>query len=631
MNDHRRLKHLPRVGVCVLAIGMVALNWCSAEATAPARPEFLVSAFDLGAVDQVRAKDADLASELTAQGWCTAKPREKAVGEWSDVPDGVEPERWVSVVTVGFGSRAEAYAFQFSGPNRTAKLLDHVPHRKHLVNGAERWFPPFTNLLDGFRIAYPAAQKAPPLPALQVEVVLSNPKGAAGNGGADEALTLAPEKVLPPMKAIVTAAACAAGWAPTKQKADAQARVEVKVLDQACGFRVTFTRDGKETVYSRDRVPWEEYHDQLALLLSLPASRPNVVDFVRPSPESVELLGVDANRIICLVDDELTALDTATGAEVWRLRIPQSKTGAKRVERYTARRDAAGKLRLFRTSTSLAEIAIADGIISPLAPTAATAFDVGGNGETALVQGAKLSLVGRGKEVWATTEPEPIVAGPRLEADRVLVGTSRGELVAFSRADKRELWRVPVGKRLWGPITSAGTLRLVFSAEDETLFAVDPKDGTVKWKFASGDALVQPPFEHDGSVVVVTKENRIARLNPATGEVTVEARWPTWVVAVEPLIVGAKARLAVGDVAGRLTLVGPDLKRTWESSLGARVTGRPIVAVTPPIWKAKSKPAKGGPDDLLESIASDAAGTKPFLLTTDGAGFLYKLSTEGIK
>ncbi|MBA4190523.1 MAG: hypothetical protein C0467_21255 [Planctomycetaceae bacterium] len=619
---------LIRVGLLAVGLALIT-SWSGSGAAQPAHPKFVVTAFDLGVVEQVRANEQNLATELTAQGWCTAQPKPKTATGWSDVPAGAEPDQWVSIVTVGFGSRAEAYAFQFSGPNRTARLLAHVPHRKHFVNGGERWFSPFTNLLDAFRIGHATAKKANPLPTLQLEVVLSNPKGA-GTGGADEALTVPPEKVFPPVQVIATAAACAGGWAPTTQKADIRARVEVRVLDQACGFRVTFVRDGKETVFTRDRVPWEEYHDQLAMLLSLPITRPSVVDFVRPSPEKVELLAIESNRIICLVDDELTALDTATGAEAWRLRIPQGKTGPKRVERY-ATLHAAGKLRLFRTSTSLAEIAVADGAISPLAPTPATAFDVGNNGATAVVQGAKLSLVARGKEVWTTTEPEPIVAGPRLESDRVLIGTGSGELVALSSADKRELWRVSLGKRLWGPITPVGTLRLVFSAEVETLFAVDPKDGAVKWRFAAGDALVRSPFEYDGSVVVVTKANRIVRLDPSTGKVLNEVRWPTWVIAAELLTVGGKSRLAVGDVAGRLTLIDTDLKRTWESSLGARVTGRPVIAVTPPVWKTRSKPAKGGPDDLLDSIATDAAGTKPFLLTTDGAGFLYKLSTEGIK
>ncbi len=614
----------------VVAAWAVAFGEPGHAVAEPARPAFVVSGFDLGAVSQVRATDADLANELAGPGWCSAKAGAKKAGGWAAVPDGVEPRQWVSVVTVGFGNRAEAYAFQFTDPAGGAKLLAHVPHRKGRVNGAEAWFPPFEKLFGGFRIGHAAAETAAPPPALQLEVVLVDPKAAAGLGGADEALTLAADKVFPPVQVIATAAACEAGWAPTTQKADAKARLEVRVLDQACAFRVTFTRGGRETVLTRDRVPWEEFHEQLSLLFSLPTTRPAVADFVRPSPEKTELLGVEANRVLCLVDDELTALDTATGVEAWRIRVPQGKTGAKRVERYETRRDAAGKLRLYRTSTSFAEIAVADGTITPLAPAPATAFDVSASGEIALAQGAKLSLLAKGKEVWAAAGTEPITAGPRLEADRVLVGIG-GELVAFARADRRELWRVPLGNRLWGPVTVAGERRLVFSAEAETLFAVDPKDGAVKWRFAAGDTLAQPPVAFDGSVVVVTKANRIARLNPADGSVVAEAKWPTWVVAVEPLAVGGKPQLAVGDVAGRLSLVGPDLKKTWESNLVARVTGRPAAAMTPPVWKAKAKPAKGGPDDLLDTIAADAAGVKPYLLATDGAGFLYKLSTEGIK
>jgi outer membrane protein assembly factor BamB len=607
---------------CAAVAAAVALT--TAPASQPPRPEFVLSGFDLGAVDQVRPNATELAAELAAQGWCTAKGVAKTTGEWSEVPAGVDPDKWVSVVTVGFGNRAEAYAFQFTGPNRAARLVAHVSHRKRWTPSGDRWLPPFTNLLDGFHIAYTEAQKAPPLPALQLEVVLATPKNA------EEALTVPPEKVFPPVRAIATAAACVAGWSPTTQRADARARVEVRVRDQACDFRVTFTQGGKDAVLNRERVPWEEFHDQLAVLLSLP-TRSTVADFVRPSPEGVTLLGVEAGRIVCVVDDELTALDAATGAEAWRLRVPQAKTGPKRVERYAARRDAAGKLRLFRTTTALAEVAVADGAITQLAPAAVVAFDVGSDGEVVAVQGAKLVGYTRGKEAWSVPTPEPITAGPRLESDRVLFGNGRGELVALSRADRRELWRVTLGKQLTGPVIAAGAIRLAFSADDETLFAVDPKDGSVKWKFAAGDALVQPPIEHDGEVVVVTKGNRVARLDPATGAVVVEAKWPTWVVSAEPVTVGGQSRLAVGDVSGRVVLLNRDLKRTWEASLGTRATGRVAVVSAPPVWKGKPRPAKGGPDDLLDAIAADAAGAKPFLLATDGRGFLFKLTTEGTR
>lgn len=624
-HPHRATRSIRLAAVVACAAGVLSVALLRTPAAQAPRPEFVVSAFDLGAVDQVRPNATDLAAELNGQGWCTSRVHTKTGGEWSEVPAGVDPDKWVSVVTIGFGNRAEAYAFQFTGPERGGKLLAHVSHRKRWTPAGDRWLPPFTNLLDGFRIAHPDAQKAAPHPPLQLDVVLANAKGAS-----EEALTVPVEKVFPPVRVIATAAACVAGWAPTTQKAEARARIEVRVRDQASDFRVTFTRGGRDTVLNRDRVPWEEFHDQLAVLLSMPM-RPAVADFARPSPEGVTLLGVEDGRIVCVVDDELAALDAATGAVAWRLRVPQVKTGPKRVERYAARRDAAGKLRLYRTTTALAEVAVADGAITPLAPVAAAAFDVATDGEVVAVLGAKLAGYNRGKEAWVVSTIEPITAGPRLDADRVLFATARGELVALSRADRRELWRVPLGKQLWGPVTTAGALRLAFSTEDETLFAVEPKGGTVKWKFSAGDALVQPPIEHDGAVVVVTKGNRVARLDPATGTVAADVKWPTWVVSAEPVTVGGQSRLAVADISGCVVLLDRDLKKTWEASLGTRATGRVAVASAPPVWKGKSRPAKGGPDDLLDSIAADAAGSRPFLLATDGAGFLFKLSPEGTK
>lgn len=597
----------------------------------PARPAFAVSSFDLGAVDQLRAKDADLANELNAQEWCTARPQPKAK-EWNEIPAGVDPNEWVGVVTVGFGKRAEAYAFQFNGPQGAARLVAHVPHRKVLVRGSEQWTSPFVKLLNTLRVAHTEPRAALP-PLLQLEVVETVAKKPTA--GPDAALTLSPEKVLPPLRAILTAAACEAGWAPTPRPAPTRARVEVRVLDQACSFRVTFTGDGRETVVVRDRVPWEEFHDQLAAVFRQGAPGNKVIDFARPATGPVELLGVEKDRIVCVADDELTALDAATGAEAWRLRVPQAKgAAAKRVEGYASRRDAGGTLRVFRWTTAIAEVAPADGKLTPLAPVAAassSSFDVGANGEVVVIQGSRLTYFTRGKQAWSVTETHPITAGPRLEADRVLVGTEHGDLIAFARTDGRELWRSSPGKRLFGSIATAGPLRLVFCGDDESLVAVDPAAGAAKWRFAAGDTLVQPPFEHDGSVVVVTKQNRVVRLNPTTGTVTAEVRRPTWVVVVHPLEVGGQSRLAVGDISGNLSLLGPDLKPTWEAPLAARFTGRAATAKLPAHWKGVPRPAKGGPDELIEDIAADAAGTRPFVLATDANGFLYKLSAEGIK
>jgi outer membrane protein assembly factor BamB len=607
------------------------------SAADPALPQFAVSAFDLGAVDQVAPQAAGIAAELNAAEWCNAEPQ-SAGGEWNQVPSGVDSSRWLSVVTVGFGKQADAYVFQFNGPGGAARLAAHLPHRKRYSNGAEQWFPPFERLLRVFHANYVNSEPTSPVP-LQLEIVEAPETGApapvlSGDAGLDDSLTLPAKKVLPPLRAIITAAACVAGWAPTQRPAAAQARVEVRVLDRACSFRITLNRDGREATYSRERVPWEEYHEQLALLFRLPMLGGKVVDFVRPNPGKVEVLDVEGNRIVCLVDDELAALDP-NGQEAWRLRLPQSKApgAVKKVERYTTRRDAAGKLRLFRWSTALAEIALADGRLVPLAPAApsvSAAFDVDTRGEAVLAQDGRLSLFAAGKPVWSLTESSPVQCGPRLEPDRVLFGNERGELVAVSRADHRELWRVNGGGRLWGEIAAAGALRLAFSNEDETLVAFAPQDGSVKWRFPAGDVLVQPPFEHQGAVVVVTKQNRIVRLAPESGAVLQETKLPAWIVCVRAMEIGKQNVLAVSDSSGRLQLLGPDLKLVWEVATGARLTGRPVLAQLRTRWKVPAKAAKGSSEEMLENLAAETDGTQPFLLSSDTGGFVYKISTSDL-
>lgn len=618
--------------------GAAVLAWLlcfSATVSRGAEPtQFVVSAFDLGAVDQVAPQAASIAAELNAAEWCTAVAQ-PASGEWNQPPAGVDPAHWLSVVTVGFGKQAEAYVFQFSGPDHAARLVAHLPHRKRYSNGAEQWFPPFERLLRVLR-ANESSGHAAAAP-LQLEIVEAPETGApapalSGEAGLDDSLTLPAKKVLPPLRAIITAAACAANWAPTASPAATRARVEVRVLDRACSFRVTFHRAGQETTYVKERVPWEEYHEQLALLFRLPWLGGQVVDFVRPNPGKVELLEAEGNRVLCLVDDEPAALDP-NGQEAWRLRLPQSKVpgAVKKVERYTTRRDEAGKLHLYRWSTALAEISLADGKLRPLAPgapSAAAAFDEDERGAVVLAQESRVSLFAAGQAVWSVTESTPVQCGPRLETDRFLFGSDRGELIAVSRADHRELWRVQAGGRLWGQIATAGALRLAFSNEHETLVAFDATDGAVKWRFPAGDVLLQPPFEVQGALVVVTKQNRIVRLAPASGAVMQETKLNAWIAGVRAIKAGQQTLLAVSDSSGRVQLLGSDLKPVWQVNTSARLNGAPVLAQLRTRWTAPAKAAKGSSEELLENLAAEADGSLPFLLSSDTRGFIYKISAS---
>jgi outer membrane protein assembly factor BamB len=644
----------------VLVVGAVVAGGSSggafaADPPSAARPEFAVTSFDLGTVPQEKATGQQLADELNRAEWCAARP--VAAASWHDVPAGVDPRQWLSVVVVGFGEQAQAYAFQFDGPGGSARLASHVAHRKRFVRGILTWTNPFARLLNGVRTSY-ERRESDARPRLQLEFAdlpaEAKPRAsAAPKSSLDDALTLTPEKVLPPVKAIVVAAACEAGWAPLLASAKsstaaapmsdvATARVEIGVRDQACAFRLTIAHAGRTYTLAKDRIPWEEYHDQLARLFRSPLGDAHVADFIRVNPVDARLLTVAGDRLACIVDDELAVVDAPTGRETWRIRIPQSPlpTAKKKIESYTTRPGPEGRPRLFRWTTSLAEIAWDDGKPTVLAPAAAggpTLFDVDAKGHVALVSGKKLSYYTAGSEAWSVEESHAIACGPLLETSdaggTVLFGNDKGELVAVAAADGRVLRRTPLGGRLYGPIVRTGSLRLAFSNEDERLSAVDSADGAVKWTFATGDVLLQPPLVlhgdgKEGDVVLVTKQNRLVRLNAATGNVAADVRRPRWLVAVESMTIDGRVQLAASDVGGEVVLLGDDLQPVWQARLNARRTGTLAALRLPATWQAPVKPSG---DDILSAIESDGTKKQWYLLSTDARGFLDKLTLEGVK
>ncbi len=598
------------------------------------KPQFLVSAFNLGTVDQIPPTVESVLEGLNGSEWSSAAAQVSRQ-EWNEVPQGVDPAHWLSVVAVGFGKQAEAYVFQFNRADGGARLLAHYAHRKRLSQGSERWFQPTPQLLGVLQNHF-ARGGGPEGVPLQLEIVEATGAGAADSAGFEEALSLPPHVVLPPVKAIVTAAACSQGWAPTQKPAAARAKMEVRVLDRACSFRLTLEREGRQSIFTKERVPWEEFHEQLSVLFRWPGLSPAVVDFTRLNPREVELLDSDAARTFALIEGELAALDP-NGQEVWRLRSIKGKTAVplKKPDFFSVRREDSGKLRLFGWGASLVEISPADGKVTALAPEApvgsAPTFDADSAGEVVVAREGRVAFFSAGKERWSTTETVPVQCGPRLEGDRVVFGNERGELVALARADGKPLWRVEAGGRLWGRIAAAGALRLAFSNEEETLLAFDPRDGKVQWRFAAGDALVQPPFVHENALVLATKNNRVVRLVPESGALQAEAKLGAWILGVRPFSAGKSGLLLVGDASGRLTALDAALKPVWEASSGARNTGAPVLAQLRPQWKQPPKKnPRGSSEEMLENLAAETDGLLPFLLCSDSKGFLYKISTRDL-
>lgn len=615
------------------------------------RPEWVLSSCDLGAAGQPKMNPADIVRELRADGWpAKVAPAESpAATDWRKIPAGTHPESWVSLVTASFGRRGEVYAFQFQGQDGRAKLLAHISHKmvpgvgQDPMKGAYVWTDASPNVASALRThreAPPAnPETAKSFRPLQLEIVHVQESEAPEvqdterGSSLDTAMSLPPQKVLPVLDAIITAAACSAGWAPGPGAAPSRARVELRVQDRACAIQVSFVHEGRETHTGFRRIPWEEYPEQLKLLFHWPALEKHVSDFARPHFESLQLLGLDQNKLFCLLGDEVAALDATTAAELWRIRKrPGQALPARLRPQYTTRRDPQGKLRIVRWNIALSEVSPHDGALLPLAAGAASAphsFDFAGDGALASAEAMQLRVFSKGKEIWTTTEKHEIRCGPRFEKDRVLIGHDGGELLALDRATGKELWRTPAGGSFYGSISAAGALRFAFCAQTETLVAFSPEDGSLKWRFQAGDALAQEPFEFNGSLFLVTKANRVVRLHPESGAVLHEVQWPAWISGLQPVDSAAGTVLALNDSRGRLTLLDARLVTQGSANLETRLTGATFSAVLPEIWRQRASKKKGADEDLSEALTAPAH--KPFFLSTNNLGFLLKLTPESLR
>lgn len=628
--EHLKLTHV------LLAMLVAAGAPRAAQCQKPAPPEFLLSSTDLGATDHPKATAEQLAAQLQEEGWCKATAA-KSGSRWNQPPAGADMSRWVSVVTAGFHQQSEAYAYMFDPASGAITRAAHVSHHKFMSMGALVWAPPFAKLFNGLQVAWQerprnASRRLLGITIKELAAGPAEPTADNNKLAVDEALTLPPERVLPPLEAIIFAAAYDAGWAPTARTADNTALVEVRVRDQACWLRITFTIDGKRQVVLKERVPWQEYHEQLRRMFELPLLGDQVTDFARLDTGPLPILAAHDGKLFAIVDDELAALDLATGTEAWRVRILQSKTSAiKKVERYAIRTAADGSPRIFRFTKSLAEFNLADGkeqVLTPIPAPAAWSFDVAGD-RAAITAAAELAVFQRGQKVWTKSEAHPVSCGPALLEDRVVAGNQQGELFARALSDGRELWRTPLAGGLFGRVVHAAGLLLAYSQEGDSLTAVDPASGTVRWKLAAGDALLQAPALVEGRLLVVTKGNRVLLVEPQDGVVAREITWPTWLVNVVP-IAGQRKLLAVSDIDGQVAFLSSDtLAKVSSVKLPVKfATGMAAVPQMRTRW-AGSREKKQ--DEILTAIDDAAAESRPLVLAGDLDGFLYLIRIPGGK
>lgn len=107
---------------------------------------------------------------------------------------------------------------------------------------------------------------------------------------------------------------------------------------------------------------------------------------------------------------------------------------------------------------------------------------VAGNSVYAAGQDGSISRFDAGRQVWRITAGEPISGGVGSDGTTVVVGTAKGEVLAYDAANGRERWKARVSSEVLAAPAVADGLAVVRSG-DARLFALDAVDGKRRWLY----------------------------------------------------------------------------------------------------------------------------------------------------
>lgn len=203
-------------------------------------------------------------------------------------------------------------------------------------------------------------------------------------------------------------------------------------------------------------------------------------------------------------DGLVHGFDAATGRPHWELRLPDAVVSSLAVadDRLFV---AAGRTVFAVDATRVPEAtAVPRGVVAATRePVWEASFDarVGpavavhdGNVVVCDDEGVTALAVDDGSRAWRVQTQSPVLGSPALTDDRVVVATAGGRLRGLT-PDGEEAWTTDVGVRLdTPPVVADGVCYL---AGEDVLAAVDPGDGTVRWRLSRDGTAPTAPVAVD--------------------------------------------------------------------------------------------------------------------------------------
>jgi outer membrane protein assembly factor BamB len=223
-------------------------------------------------------------------------------------------------------------------------------------------------------------------------------------------------------------------------------------------------------------------------------------------------------------------------------------------------------------------------------------------------------------EFWKKKKDTPVIAGPSVDGDLLLLGTLDAQVIALNRADGKPRWKAPGSSELMAPPTGNQEI-VVANAVDGHVYGLSATEGAQLWNFdRSTPALtlrgLSAPLIIDNRLYIGLDNGHLVGLNLADGQ-------PIW----DEVISQPTGRTELE----RLTDIDADLLAGPEG-LYVVSYGGDIALVDPasgqPVWRrtVKSYTGMALSDKLL--IVTDSDG---FIWAFDSASGVQAWKQEGLK
>jgi outer membrane protein assembly factor BamB len=198
-----------------------------------------------------------------------------------------------------------------------------------------------------------------------------------------------------------------------------------------------------------------------------------------------------------------------------------------------------------------------------------------------------------GKQIWRISTPP--IGAPLALVDGVLIAqTQRGEVLGVDPRRGKIRWRRRVGVARTAAVP-AGAGGLVVATTD-TLYRLNPQDGTVTHRVRSPGTIVSGWLAHDSALVAGTTDSLVVSIRPRDLQ-------QNWSLRVDAPVLGAPA--ALGDTLYLASRTGT----VYRIHLGRKPVLRTLVsldwAVTTPVTIAGRQILLGGADGMIRALRLD--------------------------